>query len=100
MKSSLADLLAALARERFDPFRDDVGEAWAWDGTEAFRIGSSGFADRLSRDFYDATGRVPSEAALSEATRNVRGVARWSGPEIPVGLRVAGDRRRVVIDLG
>ena len=97
--ASIADLLVELACEELDLFHDVAGEAWVWDGTDALRVGSAAFTERLSRDFYDRTGRVASLTSLSTATAALRGIARWEGPEIPVGLRIASCEGVVVVDL-
>lgn len=97
--ASIADLLVALAREGLDLFHDEGAEAWAWDGTDALRVGSAAFTERLSHDFYDRTGRVASLTSLSTATTTLRGIARWEGTEIPVGLRIASCEGMVVVDL-
>jgi hypothetical protein len=98
-KPSVADLLVAQAAARFELSHDQSREAWAWDGTDALRIRSAAFGERLARDFYEATGRVVSQANLTTATTTLRGIANWEGPEIPVGLRIAGHEGRVVVDL-
>ena len=95
----VADQLVALARARFELHHDAAGEAWAWDGIDAFRVGSARFAERLARDLHEVTGRVASATSTSTAANTLRGIARWDGPEIPVGLRIAGDDHRVVLDL-
>jgi len=97
--ASIADLLVAQAAASFELFHDGSNEAWAWDGTDALRIGSATFGERVSRDFYGSTGKVPSTTSLATAATALRGIARWEGPEVPVGLRIAGGDDAVVVDL-
>src|SRR5439155_22719224 len=87
--SSGADVLVEIARDRFHLFHDPAGGPWAWDGTDALRLTSAAFMERLGYDLFQATGRVSSQSALTTATTTLRGIAKWDGPEIPVGLRVA-----------
>jgi putative DNA primase/helicase len=95
----IAERLVAMVRWDLDLFHDGGGEAWAWDGTDAFRIGSAAFAERIGADFFERTGKVSSQTSLSTAANTLRGLARWQGPEIPVGLRIAGHGGQVVVDL-
>jgi hypothetical protein len=99
MSAPVADLLVPLGTNRFDLFHDAAGESWAWDGTDALRIESSAFADRLSHDFWRSTGRVPSHTALKSAADALRAVANWDGAEIRVGLRIADHEGAMVLDL-
>src|SRR5437016_5225374 len=92
-------MLVAMVRGDLDLFHDVGDEAWAWDGVDAHRIGSAVFAERVGADFFQRTGKVPSQTSLSTAANTLRGVARWQGPEIPVGLRIAGHADQVVVDL-
>jgi hypothetical protein len=99
MTPSIATRIVTLAHERFELFHDEAREAWAWDGTDAHRIGSAAFAERLGADFFESTGKVASSTSLSTAATTLRGIARWEGPEIPVALRIAGQDGSVVVDL-
>lgn len=99
MRVSVADMVVAQALQTFEFFHDPSEEAWAWDGTEALRVGSSALADRLARDFFLSTGKAPGSATMSTATTTLRAMARWEGPEHPVALRVAANDAHVVVDL-
>jgi hypothetical protein len=99
MRPSVADLVVAQALHTFEFFHDPSEEAWAWDGVEALRVGSSALTGRLARDFFRSTDKAPGAATLSTATTTLRAMARWDGPERPVGLRVAGHDTQVVVDL-
>src|SRR5205823_1560401 len=99
MRPSIATMLVALARERFELFHDEAREAWAWDWTDAHRIGSAAFAERLGADLFESTGKVAPSTSLSTAANTLRGIARWEGPETQVALRIAGQDGSVVVDL-
>ncbi len=99
MKRSVADVLVALAQDSFKLFHDPSGEAWAWDGADALRIGSNTFAERIVRDLYEVSGKVAPQSSVSAAVTTLRGLARWEGDEFPVGLRIAGHEGTVVVDL-
>ncbi len=99
MTFRIADALVALAADRFDLFHDGAGEAWAWDGADALRIGSNTFAERIVRDLYEVSGKVAPQSSVSAAVTTLRGLARWEGDELQVGLRVAGNEGMVVLDL-
>jgi hypothetical protein len=99
VRVSVADRLVAQARQDFEFFHDPAGEAWAWDGAETFRIGSSAFADRLARDLYLSTGKAPAKVSLTTAATALRALSLWDGPEHAVFLRIANHEGRVVVDL-
>jgi hypothetical protein len=112
VKISIADALVNLALDRFEPFHDPAGEAWAWEvgAHDTFLIGSSPFADRLVRDFYswsarsrtltNGGARVPPQAAITQAVQTLRGIARYDGAEAPVFVRIGSDPEgRIVLDL-
>ncbi len=99
MRQSVADVLVEMAHYRFELFHDEQGRPWAWDGRDAFPVGSGAFGERLAKDLYEVAGKAPGQASVSSAINTLRGIARWEGAEIPVWLRVGAHQGCVVVDL-
>ena len=49
---------------------------------------------------YRERGKTASAQVLHDAVGTLAGMARFEGEEVLIALRVGGDRRRVVVDLG
>jgi hypothetical protein len=96
---SVADAIVAIGGRAFDLVHDAAGVGWALEGSDALRIGSETFGERLAYELYGSTGRAAAQAALAQATNLLRAMAVWDGPEIEVGLRIAPCDGRVVVDL-
>lgn len=50
--------------------------------------------------YYRAKGEAPNGQALTDALATLEAEAVFDGPELPVHLRIAGDRHTIHVDLG
>lgn len=54
----------------------------------------------LQYQCWQQRSKTAPAQALQDAVGTLAGMARFDGEEVPIGLRVAGNHRRIVIDLG
>lgn len=102
-KPSQADLLFAIARERFELIRGEDAQPYAipTDGPRIARPlrGSGSLRAELVADFADKHGKVPASTASSSALLAVEGHALRQ-PATPVHLRFARVDGALWLDLG
>lgn len=67
---------------------------------ETMPVRERDFAGWLQHQSYRERGKTIGAQALQDAVNTLAAMARFDGEEVQIGLRVGGDRRRVVIDLG
>lgn len=67
---------------------------------ETMPVLSREFEDWLQYLFFTQRRKVPSSQVIHDAVATLRGMARFEGEQVPVPVRVGGDTRRVLIDLG
>ena len=58
------------------------------------------FRDILAHRYYLETKEAPNSESMEQAIGVLYGKALWEGEQIPVHVRVAGDDRRMYLDLG
>ena len=58
------------------------------------------FRDILAHRYYLETKEAPNSESMEQAIAVLYGKALWEGEQIPVYVRVAGDDRRMYLDLG
>jgi len=104
-RTSQADLIVDLA--------DDLGVELVHDSARVayavmeqshvrtvYAVRSSAFTTLLAKEFYDRNEKVPRAAALSDARAVLEGRGVHAGRLVDVGLRIAGDRNEIDVDLG
>jgi hypothetical protein len=93
--------LVLFVSERAELFHDCNRESYATLSATSttFKIGSSGFDDWLCATYMKETGDVAREQAKREAINTLRGMARFSGEELPVFTRCGQADDRYFIDL-
>jgi hypothetical protein len=69
-------------------------------GREVLPLNSDEFRTHLSQLAFELSARVPSETALNDAIRVLKGMARSQGHRHPVYTRIGGDDHRIYLDLG
>jgi hypothetical protein len=91
-------------RPRAGLFHTLANEAWArvpvGDHVECHAVRSDEFVALLERNYYHRTGDTPARAELAAAVRRFDAQARFDCPIEEVSLRLAGDQRAIIIDLG
>lgn len=66
---------------------------------EHHRVNDRPFRQWLTRSLFAATESCPSDTTVRDACSALAGIAVYDGPEHPVGVRLAGDHDRTVLDL-
>jgi hypothetical protein len=100
-----ADILIAIAYDRYEFIKGDVGDgepfALPKRGPNLARPlrGSNSFRAELSAAFFDQEGKVPNSNALANVLLTLEGRTLVQ-PRTPLALRVARHDQGVVIDLG
>ena len=101
--TSSTDSLIALVRDRAQLFHDadGVGYASFLEGghREVWSLNARAFPEWLTACLHRETGKAPREAALKDATSALAGIARFTGEEHRVWLRVARENDRYALDL-
>jgi hypothetical protein len=97
-------VLVRMAQDRYQFGRATTGEPFAVpiEGPHVARMlrGDKGsLRAELAATFAEERGRTPSSAALADALLVIEGLCQREAPT-QLGLRVAGDLQRVVLDLG
>lgn len=100
---SQASKLIALAEKHAELFHDAEGNSWAtiMVGThrETWPTHSRGFKQWLGLGLFMAEHTAPGGQALADALNTIDAIARFSGPEHPVALRVAAHEGATYLDL-
>ena len=76
-------------------------DVWVKDRRETWPLGSktSGFAQWLRHQFYEATGGAPNTQALTAALNTLSAKARYDGPVREVYVRIAAVEDRIYLHL-
>jgi hypothetical protein len=102
-RESQATVLINLASECGCEFFHDGQECYATipinDHLETWNLGSRGFKRWLARLFFGITGAAANAEAINTAVTTLAGIALFEGAERKVYVRIAGDDRRVYLDL-
>jgi hypothetical protein len=67
---------------------------------ENWQLNSRTFKEWLALQFFNTTGRNPNRQALDDAVETLAGKAKFTGPEYPVFVRIAGTNDKIYLDLG
>lgn len=102
---SQATKIVELALEAgFVPFRDLAEDPFCtvpFDGhVETWEISAKRFRTHLSRVYYSGQDKAAGGEMLKDALNVLEGDARFSGPVIPVAVRIALHEDAVYLDLG
>lgn len=106
-------ILAFLDRERrFELFHTPDGVAFAWvvvrdalatagstERRESLEIRSTTFREWMTHEVYVGLGKPPSAESLAAVTATLAARARFSSPEMPAEVRIAGRDGAVWLDL-
>jgi hypothetical protein len=67
---------------------------------EHWQLNSRTFKEWLALQFFNTTGKNPNRQALDDAIETLAGKAKFTSPEYPVFVRVAGTDDKIYLDLG
>ncbi|QXM25479.1 hypothetical protein KO353_04425 [Elioraea tepida] len=102
-RATQADILVRLGSEA-DLFHDSNHVCYAdmeiADHRETWPLRSKGFRRWLTRRYFEETDGAPNSEAVQSALGVLEAKAHFAGEARAVHLRVAGDDRRIWIDLG
>lgn len=103
-RKSLATTLVELTRKQATLFHTATEECYcrfeSAGHRETWPLRSSGFRRWLARAYFDQTGLTVYSQAVADAIGNLEGLAQFTGPELPVYTRLAGDDGAIYLDLG
>lgn len=100
--ASQAVELVRIAHAHFEFILGDEGRTYAVDSklpTVAVEVTKEKFGEAISSLYFDASGKVPSGNAITDALRTLRGQVRNETPKA-IHLRVAEYQGSIVLDLG